>query len=190
MYCQSLSKNHFDQDALKLALDHAFTETERPGEIDTRAVLVIHKGQLIAERYATGFGPETRFLGWSMSKSTTALLAGLLVDQNKLRLDATCAGQTMEKRTIHGRQLPCVNCLNMTSELRFVEDYKPGSDSARMLFARADMGAYAASQPIDQAMIGQFQYSSGTANLVAKIVQEQTGGSLKKPDRICPKALI
>ena len=68
-----------DPSLLEKALDEAFTE---PGEgmlRQTRAVAVVYDGQLIAERYAPGFGPDMPILGWSMSKSVTNALVGLLV---------------------------------------------------------------------------------------------------------------
>ena len=48
-------------------------------------------GELVAERYADGFDAETRQLGWSMSKSVTDLLTGVLVERGVVTLDdATC----------------------------------------------------------------------------------------------------
>ena len=50
----------------------------------TRAVLVLYKNQLIAERYAKGFTKESRILGWSMTKSILSTVFGIMQYQGKL----------------------------------------------------------------------------------------------------------
>lgn len=42
-------------------------------------MVVVHRGRLVAERYAPGFGPETRQISWSMAKSITSALVGRAV---------------------------------------------------------------------------------------------------------------
>ena len=64
-----------DQEALEAAVDMAFEpEAGKP-----RSFLVVHKGNIIAERYAPGFDKDTRNVSWSMGKSITATLFALLV---------------------------------------------------------------------------------------------------------------
>jgi len=46
---------------------------------ETRAVVIIHHGKLVAEAYRDGFGPETKQVSWSMAKSVTSALAGRAV---------------------------------------------------------------------------------------------------------------
>ena len=58
------------------ALDDAFAETDPERAKRTRAVAVVHRGRLVAERYAEGFNAQTPQLGWSMAKSVTNALAG------------------------------------------------------------------------------------------------------------------
>ena len=72
-----------DPDKLKQALDDAFAEPGPDNPRKTRAVAVVYDGQLVAERYAPGFGPEMPILGWSMSKSVTNALVGILVRQGR-----------------------------------------------------------------------------------------------------------
>jgi hypothetical protein len=50
-------------------------------------VLVIYDGNIVAEKYAPGFDKSTVMLGWSMSKSLTAAMIGILVKENKLSVD-------------------------------------------------------------------------------------------------------
>ncbi len=56
---------------------------------ETRAVIVMHDGRIVAERYAPGYDEETRFVGWSMTKTITGVMIGMLVAEGKLRLDET-----------------------------------------------------------------------------------------------------
>src|SRR3990170_2299703 len=65
-----------DREKLAEAIDALFT---REGIGETRAVIVMHAGELAAERYGEGYGPKTRFVGWSMSKTVTGVLVGMMV---------------------------------------------------------------------------------------------------------------
>ena len=58
-----------------------------PGQ-GTRAVLLIEDGKVVAKRYAPGFSDANRFISWSMAKTITGFLIGMLVHDGKLRLDA------------------------------------------------------------------------------------------------------
>ncbi|MEP6841354.1 MAG: serine hydrolase, partial [Bradyrhizobium sp.] len=64
--------------ALKAALDHAFEEPAEPPFRRTKAVVVVHDGKVIAERYADGIGVDTPLLGFSMTKSVINALIGIL----------------------------------------------------------------------------------------------------------------
>lgn len=69
---------------LETALEAAFAEPGPENPRKTRAVVVVYDGQLIAERYAPGFQPDMPLLGWSMSKTVTNALVGILFKQNRL----------------------------------------------------------------------------------------------------------
>ncbi len=67
---------------LATAVDALFT---RPETAETRAVLVMRDGRIVAERYATGYHQNTRFVSWSMAKTITAVMIGQLVADGRLR---------------------------------------------------------------------------------------------------------
>lgn len=168
-----------DRAALDRAVADAVSDDTPDKAIDTRAVIVVYDGQIVAERYAPGFNKDTRFLGWSASKSVTATLVGTLVAAGKLRLDAPPpvpewkdAGDPRAKITLH-------QLLNMSSGLEFYEPYDPGSDSTKMLFERHDMAAYAANKPLAYKPGTVWYYSSGTANILSRLVFQAAGGTLK-----------
>ena len=67
--------------ALKATLDHAFEEPATAPFRRTKAVVVVHDGKVIAERYADGIGVDTPLLGFSMTKSVVNALIGILTQQ-------------------------------------------------------------------------------------------------------------
>ncbi|MEL7112778.1 MAG: serine hydrolase, partial [Pseudomonadota bacterium] len=75
-------------DAYDDLLDAAFAE-DAPGQPkNTKAITISHDGKLVAERYADGVSPDTPLIGWSMAKSVTALMVGVLVADEALVVDA------------------------------------------------------------------------------------------------------
>jgi CubicO group peptidase (beta-lactamase class C family) len=135
-----------------------------------RAIVVLDKGRLAAERYAPGFDWNTRQLGWSMTKSVTAGLLGLLVKDGRLTLDqsANVAGVGRERITV-------ADLMAMTSGLRFNEGYGAVSDVTRMLFLEPNMAAFAAAQPLAHPIGEAWSYSSGTAVILSRIFQDAAG---------------
>ncbi len=74
-----------DINALAAASDWAF-DRESPEQVTLR-LLVVHKGQIIHERYADCVDRRTRTRTWSTAKSIAATLIGILVDDNRMALD-------------------------------------------------------------------------------------------------------
>ena len=167
-----------DAGALERAVADSFFDETPDREIDTRAIVVVCRGRIVAERYAPGYGPGTRFLGWSASKSVTAALIGTLVDAGKLDLFGPAPVKEWKWPGDPRGQITLAELLNMSSGLDFREPYDPGSDSTRMLFQEPDMGAYAAAKPLAHAPGTVWYYSSGTANLLSRIVLQKSGGTL------------
>ncbi len=152
------------------------------------ALVVLVDGEVIHERYGhqpdTVFGPgrpvtaETPLISWSMAKSLTHALVGLLVADGRLDLDrpapvAGWAGTLKEQITV-------LDLLEMRSGLHFVEDYVDPevSNCLAMLFGHgaADMAAYAAGQPLEHPPGSWWNYSSGSTNIVARICGDLVGG--------------
>lgn len=179
-----------DRAVLDRAVSQSFGDETPNRDIDTRAIVVVYSGRIVAEHYAPGFGKDTRLLGWSASKSVVATLVGMLVAVGRLSLDAPppvpewkAAGDARAKITL--RQL-----LNMSSGLEFNEPYDPGSDSTAMLFERHDMGAYAASKKLAHPPGTVWSYSSGTANLLSRLVFQESGGTLANYEAYARKHLF
>lgn len=164
--------------ALQAALDAAFSEDAPAGALDTRAILVAYRGQIVAERYAPGFTRQTRLLGWSMSKSVTSALIGMLVSDGKLALDAPPPVPAWRAPQDPRAAITLRQMLQMRSGLAFTEAYGPGDDSTEMLFGQDDMGLYAATRPLAHPPGQVWAYSSGTTNILAHLVFDASGGTL------------
>ncbi len=167
---------HFiDKKRLEAALDNSFREKDTADPVYTRAVVVVHDGQLIAERYAPGFTKDTRLTGWSMTKSITGALIGLLVKQNKLDIEAPAPVPEWQSENDPRRAITVKQLLQQSSGLQFEENYSKSTDATIMLFQRADMGAYAADHALKDSPGTFFNYSSGNSNILSRIIRHAVG---------------
>ncbi|MEO1661579.1 MAG: serine hydrolase [Pseudomonadota bacterium] len=157
-----------------------FTEDSVDQPRYTKAVVVVHKGRLVAERYAEGVTPETPLLGWSMTKSVTALLVGILVKDKVLDIGAPAAvPQWGETENDPRAAITLDQLLRMSSGLEFEETYSAATDVTRMLSLEPDTGGYAAAKPLIAAPDTIWSYSSGTTNIVSGIVRRSVGDTLQ-----------
>jgi CubicO group peptidase (beta-lactamase class C family) len=146
------------------------------------ALVVMQDGQVVFERYGqqpdTLFGPggpvtaDTTLVSWSMAKSMTHAAVGILVGEGRLELDASAP--VAEWRGTPKEAITLQHLLNMRSGLEFVEDYVDDSLShcLEMLYGagKEDMAAYAASQELLHQPGSFWNYSSGTTNIISRIV--------------------
>lgn len=148
----------------------AFDEPDAERARRTRAVVVVQDGRVVAERYAPGFPADMRLPGWSMAKSVTATLVGILVREGKL--DPARPLGAPEWAGDARNAIALGDFLRMSSGLGFEESYfSPFSDVNRMLFASRDTGAAAAAKPLEAAPGTRWSYSSGTSNIVARAMR-------------------
>lgn len=140
--------------------------------LGTRAVVVVKDGVLVAERSADGFDATTPQLGWSMSKSVTDLLTGVLVQQGVVSLDDD---HLRPEWTDDRANITIEHLLRMTSGLEWDETYDLGTPITRMLYLEPDMGAYVTSLPLAHDPGTVQLYSSGSTTLLCDILVERTG---------------
>lgn len=140
-----------------------------------RALVVLHRGRIVAERYGDGFTAATPLLGWSMTKTVTAALIGTLVRDG--RIDIGREGLFPAWAGDARRGIAMTNLLSMSSGLSFNEDYGSVTDITRMLYLEPDMAAFARRQPLAQPVGTIFNYSSGSSVLLARLWQDAAPGA-------------
>lgn len=154
--------------------DRLLTEDNQQG-LQTRAIVVIKDGKLVAETYADGIGQKTPLLGWSMAKSVTAMLIGRLqyLQGINMQQDALFTQWQGDER----KRIQLQHLLTMSSGLDFDETYAPGSDATRMLFLSASASDVALTSELADKPGSLFYYSSGTTNILTRWLHETLGGS-------------
>ncbi len=138
---------------------------------NTRAVMVCYDTTFVFEKYADGFNKNTRLLGWSMSKSVTGTMVGVLAMQGKL--DVNAPAPVEEWKNDKRKNITLNNLMQMSSGLEWVEDYTDISDATIMLYEKGDMGGFALNKPAKYAPDSVWYYSSGTSNIISLIIRRQ-----------------
>lgn len=164
-----------NQELLNHSVQMAFRESDPDKPVRTRAVVVLYQGELIAEQYAPGFDRHTPMLSWSMAKSVTSALAGILVKKHMLDPEAPLPVPAWISAT-DGRQLIRLeHLLQQTTGLDFEENYSKPTDATNMLFKKGDMGNYAAGRPLKDEPGKVFYYTSGNSNILSRVIRNVVG---------------
>ena len=148
--------------AKALVDDHAYNGTPF-------AFVVLHEGKVVAERYREGITARTRLLSWSMAKSFTNALAGIMSGDGMVDIYAPTGipeWQGDERAAITLNDL-----MQMQSGLEWNEDYGNRSDVNLMLHREKDMGLYALDKPLEHKPGTFWYYSSGSTNIVMRYLR-------------------
>jgi CubicO group peptidase (beta-lactamase class C family) len=160
-------------------VDLLFGSQETHGR--TLALAVVQDGRLVFEKYDTEHGPDSTLVSWSMAKSITHALVGIAVGDGLI--DTSADNLFPEWAADRRRDITLQHLLNMSSGLAWNEDYVDGevSDVIEMLFGAdpgnhaGDHASYAASRPLVNDPGTHFYYSSGTTNLVTRVLARSLG---------------
>lgn len=176
--------DHVDGPALEALLDRAFGADPEPEFGESYATIVVHRGRIVVERYGPTTDATSPLLSWSMAKSITQALVGILVDQG--RIDPHAPADVPEWGADDPRAAITLHqMLRMVDGLEFNEAYAIPEDGGKaawshcidMLFGAGtdNPAAYTAARPPAHPPDTVFNYSSGTSNLVARIVGDHIG---------------
>ncbi|MGY8676753.1 serine hydrolase [Bradyrhizobium sp. UFLA05-153] len=168
-------------EGLSTALDRAFTEPAQPPYRRTRAIVVMKAGHIIAERYADGVGPQTPLLGFSMTKSVTSALTGILVRQGKLKLDGPAPIAAWQNPDDPRHAITVDQLLRHTAGLALGSSLQASLGSAlepvnTMKYAENDMAAFAERAPLATAPDTAWNYHDGNFVILAQLIRNAAGG--------------
>jgi CubicO group peptidase (beta-lactamase class C family) len=146
----------------------------------TFALLAVKSGRLVYERYAHGSQAFYLQYSWSMAKSITHALVGILVRDGRIDIRAPAPVPEWQQTGDPRREITLDQLLRMSSGLEFREDYVDGqvSDVIPMLMfdGRRDTAGYAAAKPLAHPPGTFWSYSSGTTNIICRILRDLVGG--------------
>ena len=135
------------------------------------AFMVLHKGIPVAEAYKPGFNQNTRLLSWSMAKSFTNALTGILVRQGRIDINKPAGIEEWKNDERSGITLN--NLMQMQSGLKWNEDYGNRSDVTLMLHCESDMSRFAYEKQAEHPAGSYWYYSSGTTNIVSYLIRRE-----------------
>ena len=157
---------NINYDKLNTIIDTIFRKRNK-----SRAVVVIYKDKIIAEKYADGFHKDSKILGWSMTKSILSTVYGVLQHQNKINVTDKAPIDSWQKD--ERKNITIHNLLQMNSGLEWDENYDEISDVTKMLFLDRDMTKMQENKPLVGKPNETWNYSSGTTNLLSGILRKQ-----------------
>ncbi len=174
------------QDELDAVVDEMFTHEDLA---ITNAVVVVQGGKVLAERYggeqfhfdrpAEPITSESQLLSWSMAKSMLHMIVGTLVDEGRLDPDQLAPVPEWSDDVDPRHQIQVRDLLAMRDGLAFVEEYQIGQTShvIDMLYGdgKDDMAAFTAALPLAHEPGTFYNYSSGTTNILSRIVADLVG---------------
>lgn len=171
-----MREQHFDPSALEAALANAFAEPTKDKPRQTLAIAIRYQGALVAEAYAPGIAPTTALPGWSMAKSVTTTLAGVMAQQG---LVSVADSQLFEawSSSDNRSKMSLDNLLRMTSGLDLEETGSGIDANSSMLFHTTDAAAYALDQGVAHLPNEHWHYSGGSTLLAAKYLTDKAGGT-------------
>eukprot|EP01130_Rhizamoeba_saxonica_P007255 TRINITY_DN292_c0_g1_i2.p1 TRINITY_DN292_c0_g1~~TRINITY_DN292_c0_g1_i2.p1 ORF type:complete len:443 (+),score=84.56 TRINITY_DN292_c0_g1_i2:18-1346(+) len=168
---------HLNKDVQKIITDHI----NHPGPINTgceaRAIVIVHKGRIVGEKYADGFHQNSVLAAWSVTKSLLNTMVGILSYQNKMDIkDTNIVPEWNDNRN----NITLDQLLRMSSGLDFEEVYAERKDATQMLFKEYSTGQFAANKTLKYEPDTEWYYSSGTSNIISRYIFQKVGGTFKK----------
>ncbi len=170
----------YNDAALTELADRAFAVSDDNPLAETQALVASLDGKVVFERYAEGFAADSTFLSWSMGKSVASALCGVLIGDSRLELDAPAPVPAWHSADDPRAAITLRHLLQMRSGLSWNEDYVDDgvSDVIEMLFGSGqhDVAGYAISQALVREPGAEWLYSSGTTNIITRIMGDVIGG--------------
>ncbi len=159
-------------DRLRTAFDRIFARRD----LGTKAIVVMHDGEVVAERYAPGYDGSTPLRGWSVAKSVVNALIGVLVREGRLRVDKPAPVAAWQNARDPRRAITIDQLLRMTSGLGIDEKLNGFDPVSRMLMLERDMAGFAERSKLEVAPGTRWRYTSGNTLILCRIIRDSVGG--------------
>ncbi len=177
-------------ESLRAALDRAFAEPAGGPVRGTKAVVVVHDGHVVAERYARGYGLDTPMLSWSMNKSVVNALVGILVRQGRLAVGAPAPVPAWRDPSDPRHAITVEQLMRMTSGLALDETNSGFDPASRMLFTEPDMAGFAQSAALAAPPGTRYHYSSPSTLILSRVIRDAVGGRAEDVRRFAERELF
>jgi CubicO group peptidase (beta-lactamase class C family) len=173
-----------DNARLSEALDHAFAESASGPRRFTKAVVALHRGRVVGERYAPGVTAATPLLGYSMTKSVTNALLGILVRAGKLDMKKPAPIAEWSVTQDPRRAITPDQLLRMVSGIGCGQSLKTGFTTlfdadTQMEFDMADQSAFAANASLRARPGTEWRYTNCNFVLLSRMIRDAAGGDAK-----------
>ncbi|MBV9561122.1 MAG: serine hydrolase [Bradyrhizobium sp.] len=167
---------------LAAALDHAFAEPGAPPFRRTKAVVIVKDGRIVAERYAEGYGIDTPLRGFSVSKSVTSALIGILAREDRLAPDRPAPVPAWQDLKDPRHAITVDQLLRHTAGLALGSSLQASLASAlepvnRMKFMTSDMAAFAEAAQLESAPGARWSYHDGNYLILSHLIRDAVGGT-------------
>jgi CubicO group peptidase (beta-lactamase class C family) len=143
----------------------------------SKALVVLHHGHLVGEAYATGVTPQTPLLAFSVSKSLTAALAGLLMQQGRLQWAQRASIAAWADPADPRHAITVEHLLRQTSGLDLPQNNSGADATTRIMYGGArDKAAAAASAPLAATPGTRWAYTDAHYMLLSQLLRDAVGG--------------
>ena len=161
---------------IAVAVDRVFAERADQPIKDVKAVVVVKGGKVIAERYASGFGIETPLLSYSVAKSFTNALLGILAREGRLRTSQTIGAPEWSAKGDPRSAITIENLLRMESGLDAAETGTGFDPATQRELTQRDMAAFAARHSLKHAPGTAWEYTSANTLILDRLLGNVVGG--------------
>lgn len=163
---------NINYELLNDVIDSTFDKHHKNHIINTRSLLVLYKGEIIAEKYSEDFNQHSLLQGWSITKSLLATCFGILEKENKydIHKPITVFPEWLKDNR---KNITANHLLRMESGLAWEENYSTICDATQMLFEDNDLTKRPLAKKQTQPVETEFNYSSGTSNILSALLRKQ-----------------
>ncbi len=164
-----LTSNTLALDRLEAPVSFAFDGETYGRGTRTSAVIVVHKGQVIAERYARGMSADKPQRTWSVAKSLTATVLGAAIEDGLIGLDNNAVIDDFNQGADPRREITLRNLLNMASGL---ESGTHGSRTDRVYFGGVKVMDMVRARMLEEEPGTRFKYSNYDSLIAMRYLRE------------------